>query len=661
MSIFKKNPGGSAAEAQAEAQREEGSALDAETLMRKFDKESNTRIWEGTPAIIVRIIVVAFSLYCIWSTLFSVAALEKRLTMFMALVTIMGYLTYPASRHHVRHNYIPWYDFVLMAVGAGCFLFFCLKYDSLVKVLTSASKMTPTFTIIGIVGLLCLMELCRRCVGIPILCVAGVLLVYTFSTGMGVERVLYTLFYTTGGVLGTPVQVCAKYIVVFIIFGAFLERTGIAEFFIKLANSLVGGFSGGPAKVAVISSALCGMVSGSSVGNTVTTGSVTIPMMKETGYKPEFAGAVEAAASTGGQIMPPIMGAAAFLMAEYMNVTYAEVALRAILPAVLYFTGIFVAVHLEAKKLGLKGIPRNELPKFSKLLSKIYLLLPLVVLVWLVTTGTRTMAYSATIAILVAIVVSIIDRDDPITFGRILEALEAGGKGTITVAVACSMAGVISGCITATGLASKMISAVVSISSSVTVIDPTMVALFLTMICCIILGMGVPTTANYCIMASTCAPILITIGVPKIAAHFFVFFFGIVADITPPVALAAYAGAAIAKGNPMKTGVNATKLAIGAFIVPYIFCMNPAMLLIDVSALSIIQIVITSFLGIFGVAAAINGHLLRRMHPITRIAAAAGGLLMMDPTLITDIIGLVLLGGVFAWQYFSRKKAAAAV
>ena len=660
MSIFKKNPGGSAAEAQAEAQREEGSALDAETLMRKFDKESNTRIWEGTPAIIVRIIVVAFSLYCIWSTLFSVAALEKRLTMFMALVTIMGYLTYPASRHHVRHNYIPWYDFVLMAVGAGCFLFFCLKYDSLVKVLTSASKMTPTFTIIGIVGLLCLMELCRRCVGVPILCVAGVLLVYTFSTGMGVERVLYTLFYTTGGVLGTPVQVCAKYIVVFIIFGAFLERTGIAEFFIKLANSLVGGFSGGPAKVAVISSALCGMVSGSSVGNTVTTGSVTIPMMKETGYKPEFAGAVEAAASTGGQIMPPIMGAAAFLMAEYMNVTYAEVALRAILPAVLYFTGIFVAVHLEAKKLGLKGIPRNELPKFSKLLSKIYLLLPLVVLVWLVTTGTRTMAYSATIAILVAIVVSIIDRDDPITFGRILEALEAGGKGTITVAVACSMAGVISGCITATGLASKMISAVVSISSSVTVIDPTMVALFLTMICCIILGMGVPTTANYCIMASTCAPILITIGVPKIAAHFFVFYFGIVADITPPVALAAYAGAAIAKGNPMKTGVNATKLAIGAFIVPYIFCMNPAMLLIDVSALSIIQIVITSFLGIFGVAAAINGHLLRRMHPITRIAAAAGGLLMMDPTLITDIIGLVLLGGVFAWQYFSRKKAAAA-
>ena len=678
MSLFKKKDP-TAPEAPADEIKVDGSAAfgefetvsaaEVDEVMKKYDRESNTRIWTGVPKRVIQFIMALFSLYCIYSTLWSNASLEVRLMIFLGCVTIMGFLYYPMSKHHVRENYIPWFDWIIMIVGAACFFYYAFNFDAIIKVLTSASKMTPTLTVIGIIGILSLVELCRRCVGIPILCVAGALLVYTFwsmlSKGMDLERVLgrviYTLFYGTGGVIGTPINVCAKFIVVFIVFGAFLERTGIAKFFIDLANKVAGASSGGPAKVAVISSALCGMVSGSSVGNTVTTGSVTIPMMKETGYKPEFAGAVEAAASTGGQIMPPIMGAAAFLMAEYMNVTYAEVALRAILPAVLYFTGIFVAVHLEAKKLGLKGIPRNELPKFSKLLSKIYLLLPLVVLVWLVTTGTRTMAYSATIAILVAIVVSIIDRDDPITFGRILEALEAGGKGTITVAVACSMAGVISGCITATGLASKMISAVVSISSSVTVIDPTMVALFLTMICCIILGMGVPTTANYCIMASTCAPILITIGVPKIAAHFFVFYFGIVADITPPVALAAYAGAAIAKGNPMKTGVNATKLAIGAFIVPYIFCMNPAMLLIDVSALSIIQIVITSFLGIFGVAAAINGHLLRRMHPITRIAAAAGGLLMMDPTLITDIIGLVLLGGVFAWQYFSRKKAAAAV
>ena len=637
-----------------------GSAKDVEDLMRKYDKESNTRIWEGTPAVIVRMVMVFFSLYCIWSTLFSVAALEKRLTAFLALLVIMGYLIYPASKHHVRHNYIPWYDYVIMVVGASCFLYYYFSYDSLVMVLTSFSRMNTLQVAIAIVGLLTLMELCRRCVGLPILFVAGALLVYTFfsKVGMsiGIKGVMYKLFYTTNGIMGTPVQVCAKYIVVFIIFGAFLERTGIAAFFIDLANSLVGRFSGGPAKVAVISSALCGMVSGSSVGNTVTTGSVTIPMMKKTGYKGEFAGAVEAAASTGGQIMPPIMGAAAFLMAEYMNVTYAEVALRAILPAALYFAGIFIAVHLEAKKLGLKGISKDQLPVFRQLIKKVYLLLPLVVLVALVTTNTRTMQFSASIAILVTIAVNLFDKDNRISLNKILEALEAGGKGTITVAVACAMAGVIAGCITATGLASKLIGMVIALSNSVPFISPTLVALFLTMICCIILGMGVPTTANYCIMASTCAPILITIGVPKMAAHFFVFYFGIVADITPPVALAAYAGSAIAKSNPMKTGINASKLAIGAFVVPYIFCMNPAMLLIDVTAFKVVQIIVTSLIGIFGVAAAMNGFLFRKISWPVRIIICVAGLMMMDPTVITDIVGIIFMVIVLSYQYLAAKK-----
>ena len=638
-----------------------GSAKDVEDLMRKYDKESNTRIWEGTPAVIVRMVMVFFSLYCIWSTLFSVAALEKRLTAFLALLVIMGYLIYPASKHHVRHNYIPWYDYVIMVLGAACFLYYYFSYDSLVTVLTSFSRMNTLQVVIAIVGLLTLMELCRRCVGLPILFVAGALLLYTFfsKVGMsiGVKGIMYKLFYTTNGIMGTPVQVCAKYIVVFIIFGAFLERTGIAAFFIDLANSLVGRFSGGPAKVAVISSALCGMVSGSSVGNTVTTGSVTIPMMKKTGYKGEFAGAVEAAASTGGQIMPPIMGAAAFLMAEYMNVTYAEVALRAILPAALYFVGIFIAVHLEAKKLGLKGISKDQLPVFRQLIKKVYLLLPLVVLVALVTTNTRTMQFSASIAILVTIAVNLFDKDNRISLNKILEALEAGGKGTITVAVACAMAGVIAGCITATGLASKLIGMVIALSNSVPFISPTLVALFLTMICCIILGMGVPTTANYCIMASTCAPILITIGVPKMAAHFFVFYFGIVADITPPVALAAYAGSAIAKSNPMKTGINASKLAIGAFVVPYIFCMNPAMLLIDVTAFKVIQIIVTSLIGIFGVAAAMNGFLFQKLSWPARIVICVAGLMMMDPTVITDIVGIVLMALVLTFQFLATRKA----
>lgn len=353
--------------------------------------------------------------------------------------------------------------------------------------------------------------------------------------------------------------------------------------------------------------------------------------------------------------MPPIMGAAAFLMAEYMGITYAEVALRAILPAVLYFTGIFMAVHLEARKLGLKGIPRNELPVMRNLVKKIYLLLPLVVLVALVTSGKRTMQFSASLAILFTIVVNLFDRDNRINLAKILEALEAGGKGTITVAVACSMAGIIAGCITCTGLASKLISAVVSVSTQIGFINPVFIAMVLTMICCIILGMGVPTTANYCIMATTCAPILIAMGVPKIPAHFFVFYFGIVADITPPVALAAYAGSAIAKSNPMKTGITATKLAIAAFIVPYIFCLNPAMLFIDTGVLEVIQICITSLFGIFGVAAALSGQMVRELKWPLRIVVCIAGLLMMDPDPTTDIIGIGMYAAVVAYQYFSNR------
>ena len=651
----------------------------AEDIMRQFDRESATRIWVGIPQRVVRYVMSVFSLYCIWSTLFSTADLPIRLSAFLGLIIIMGFLTYPASKHHVKPNSMPWYDVVIMVAGAACFFYFCLNYNHLVMTVTSASKMTTMHILIGIVGVLCLAELCRRCVGIPILCVAAALLIYTFASGQNLARVIYTLFYGTSGVMATPVQVCLKFIAVFIIFGAFLERTGIASFFIDLANCVAGASSGGPAKVAVISSALCGMVSGSSVGNTVTTGSVTIPMMKKTGYRPEFAAAVEAAASTGGQIMPPIMGAAAFLMAEYMDVKYGQVALWAILPAVLYFAGIFMSVHLEAKKLGLQGIPRSELPRFRILVRSIYLLLPLVILVWLVSANIRSLQWSASIAIILSIIVSLpvlfieskkeateTGKKMPVIAGKrlfdlIINSLEAGGRGCITVAVACSMAGIIAGCITVTGLASRLISGVIAISSSIS--SPMLgilIALFLTMLCCIVLGMGVPTTANYCIMASTCAPILITIGIPKIAAHFFVFYFGIVADITPPVALAAYAGSAIAKSDPMKTGVNATKLAIAAFIIPYVFSLEPGLLLMNEGFLNAVLSIATSAIGMFGVAMGLEGFFRGRIHWILRIVTIVGGLLLIYPGLVTDLIGVICVGGVIAIQLLTGKKRAAA-
>ena len=650
-------------------------AADVDAVMRKYDRESNTRVWEGVPKIIVSCVLAAFSLFCIYMTLFANVLPQMRLTSFMGLIIVMGFLTYPARKGKVRVNYMPWYDVVLLVAGAAAFFYYCFNANTILNMRLAQKLRDPALITFGVIGILVLAELCRRSVGLPILCVATFFIIYTFTTGKTFSQVSYELFYGDSGILTTPVNVCSKYIVVFIIFGAFLERTGISDFFIGLANSVAGSSAGGPAKVAVISSALCGMVSGSSVGNTVTTGSITIPMMKKTGYQPNFAGAVEAAASTGGQIMPPIMGAAAFLMSDYLGVPYSNIIVRAILPAILYFLGIFIAVHLEAKKLGLKGISRDQLPRVRSMIKDSYLLLPLIILIYLVCSNTRTMQFSASVAILVAIAVGIINnivthvrsgnggsvlgaavgREGGFTPAKILEALEAGGRSCISVAVACGLAGIVTGCITMTGLASKILSTIVNIANG-----NLLLGLLLTMICCIILGMGVPTTANYCIMASTCAPILIQMGIPAVAAHFFVFYFVIVADITPPVALAAYAGSAIAKGDPMKTGVTATRLAIAAFIIPYVFAMSPSLLFIDTVWYEVILIVITAFIGMTGIASALSGYLLKPMNAVERVIAIAGGLALIVPGVSTDLIGITLVGVVVVLQFIGKKRAAAA-
>ena len=608
---------------------------EAEQILRKFDRESNARIWEGVPKIIVRAIMAVFSVYCIGMTLFSTALPEIRLTLFLGCIVIIGFLVYPANKKKVRTNYIPWYDILLMIIGAACFFYFAFNALPIIKL---GTRIDEVMIVIGIVGILVVAELCRRSVGLPIIFVVAALLVYAFyffvvDRGMdlmlALRTVVYRMFYTTNGIIGTPINVCYTYIVLFIIFGAFLERTGIAGFFISFANRIAGWSSGGAAKVAVISSALCG----SSVGNTVTTGSVTIPMMKKTGYKPEFAGAVEAASSTGGQIMPPIMGAAAFLMAEYMGIPYIEVAAKAIIPALLYFTGIFLAVHLEAKKLQLEGIPRAELPKWSYLGKNCYLVIPLVLLVWLVASGARTMAVSAAISILGAFVIGFInffvtgvkERSEGQTVGNVFvdslkvalatgyDALIAGARSCVSVAVACAMAGLIAGCITVTGLAGTLINAIVNFAG-----DATMIGLVLTMLCCIILGMGVPTTANYCIMASTCAPILIQLGIPAFTA---------------------------------------SKIAIAAFIVPYIFAFNPIMLLDGMSNWwEIIIPIITSLVGLFGIAAGLNGNLFERIPMLLRIVLIAGGLALMVPESITDVIGIAIIVAVFVIQYGMARK-----
>ena len=645
MALFKKNR---AAESQE--------PMDIDAVMKKFDRESNTRIWEGKPKIVVSCLLAIFSLFCLYVTLFASWLEELRLTSFVAFIIMLGYLVFPARKGVQKVNHMPWYDVAAMILGTGAFLYYTINAMTIIK---QGSNFEWYQIIIGVIGILSLIEVCRRSVGLPIVIVAGCFIVYALIWGVGnpsfwgkLNYITHYLFYSKEGIMSTPINVCSKFIVVFIIFGAFLERTGIADFFIKISNSIVGGFSGGPAKVAVVASALEGMVSGSSVANTVGSGSVTIPLMKRTGYKPEFAAAAEASASTGGQIMPPIMGAAAFLMADYVGVPYSNIVVRAILPAILYFAGVFITVHLEAKKEGLRGLTKDELPRLLPLLKKSYLLLPLIILIYLVGTSQKSIQYAAAIAIVIAIVVSLFNKENRITPKRIWEALAAGGQGAITVAAACGVAGIIAGTITMTGLANILINGIVALAG-----NQVIVALFLTMLCCIVLGMGVPTTANYCIMAATCAPILVRMGVPQIAAHFFVFYFGIVADLTPPVALAAYAGAAIAQANPMKTAVTSTKLAIGAFIVPYIFALNPAMLFVDTTAWEIISISITSLVGMFALSAALEGYLLHGMPWYQRIMSAVGGLLLIYPGLVTDAVGLGLVAIVVVLQLVVRKKS----
>lgn len=629
--------------------------IDLDSVMKKYDLESNTRHWTGKYEKILKTLLALFSLYCIYVTLFATFLEEIRLTTFLGMIVLLGYLLYPGKKGVQKENHMPLGDIILMVLGSASYFYYSANA---VDIINQGTRFNWWQILIGIVAIISLFELARRCVGLPILIVATFFIIYALAYGLTnpeflgrVKYLVRNLFYTKEGIFSTPINVASKFIVVFIIFGAFLEKTGISQFFIDLANGIAGRFAGGPAKVAVISSALCGMVSGSSVGNTVTTGSVTIPMMKKTGYEADFAGAVEASASTGGQIMPPIMGAAAFLMADFVGVPYSDIIKRAILPAVLYFTGIFISVHLEAKRLNLKGIEKEKLPHMKDLLKRTYLLLPLVALVVWVSGNYMTMQKAASLAILLSIGVSIIDKKTRMYPTKIVDALAQGAQSSITVATACGIAGIIAGSITMTGLANELINGIVALAG-----DRLIIALVLTMVCCIILGMGVPTTANYCIMAATTAPILIRMGVPVLASHFFVFYFGIVADITPPVALAAYAGSAIADSNPMKTAVNASKLAIAVFIVPYIFAYSPSMLLIDTNALEVVRISITSLIGIFGVAAGLEGYLFTDMKMINRLAIIFGGLMLIHPGSMTDLTGSLIVIGSLVYNYQISKK-----
>lgn len=653
-------------------------------MMKELDREQSYRehkCWRQYITVFISVIFVLFQLYATLSG--AITAQVLRAT-HLAFVQLLAFLLFPPTKHSPR-NTLPWYDIVLGLIGAACWLYIVVNFDSLVR---RSGNNTPLDVAIGIVGILVLFESCRRIVGLPIMIIAGSFIVFAFAgkylpgflhhRGYSLQRVVCHLFYNTEGIMGTPIGACSTFIFLFILFGALLEKTGIGHFFIDVCNALAGGASGGPAKVAVLSSALLGTVSGSSVSNTVGSGSFTIPMMKKLGYKGEFAGAVEAAASTGGQIMPPIMGAAAFLMAESLGLPYITIVKAAIVPAILYFTGIFITVHLEAKKLGLKGLPKEQLPRFMPLLlKKGYMILPLVVIIYFLCAG-KTAVFAALMGIIACVLVGFGVSVSDLAHGRkpsfggkdIVEIMCTAARNIISVAIACGMAGIIIGIVTLTGLGLRLGNGLVMLAHG-----KLLLTLVFTMIASIILGMGAPTTANYLITSTITAGAIISLGIEPLAAHMFAFYFGIIADVTPPVALAAIAGAAIAKAKPMKTALNATKLAIGAFIIPYMFVYNSKMLMINASALSVVMIIVTAILGMFGISVALEGYgfnntgffynsgkrktTIIAFDAVERLLFAVAGILCVIPEAKTDIIGVSLLAILIAYQLILKKVRSA--
>ncbi|MBQ3862683.1 MAG: TRAP transporter permease, partial [Schwartzia sp.] len=553
-------------------------------------------------------------------------------------------------------------DYILAFLGAAAPAYIFIEYQQLV--LRAGTVTTMDFAV-GAVGLLLVIEATRRVVGIPMLVVVTAFLAYAFAgpympgmlahRGLTPQQLIGHLFFTTEGIFGIPLGVSSTFIFLFILFGAYLESTGLGRFFIDLANAIAGWASGGPAKVAVLSSGLMGTVSGSSVANVVGTGSFTIPMMKKLGYDKEFAGAVEAAASTGGQLMPPVMGAAAFLMAEFVGVPYIDVVKAAIIPAVLYFAGVWLGVHFEAKRKNLKGVPREELPKASVILKERgHLAIPLVVIIYLLVSGYTPMR-AALFAIVLSIAASSLRASTRMKPMEVVKGLENGARNILGVLVACASAGIIIGVVTKTGVGLKLASALLELSGGMLL--PTM---FFTMITALLLGMGVPTTANYVITSTIAAPALVQMGIPVLAAHMFVFYFGIIADVTPPVALAAYAGSAISGGNPLMTGVNASKLAIAAFIIPYVFVLNPVVLMVDATPLALVQTLVTAVIGMIAVSSSLIGFLANDMRMVERLILFAAGIMMIIPGGVTDAAGLAILVACIVFQK-RRKNAEAAV
>ena len=639
-------------------------------LLQKYDPESNTRDLSGIIKHVVFFGLLAFSLFQLYTAIFGqyTAYIQRSVHLGFALSLI--FILFPLRRRKGARHKVAWYDYIFALLSIGVGAYWPIMYDDLVF---RIGRVTELDLIVGILAVILTLEATRRAVGMPITVIGILFLTYGFfgpyfpgfmrHRGQDLESLIQLMFYTTDGILGTPIGVSATFIFTFLLFGSFLVKTGVGQYFNDLAVSLAGNLTGGPAKVAIFSSALQGTISGSSVANVVTSGSYTIPMMKKLGYKKEFAGGVEAAASTGGQLMPPIMGAAAFLMVEFIGgVTYWEIAKAAAIPALLYFTGVWIMTHFEAKRIGLKGLSPEEMPDRKAVLKKIYLLTPILAIILFLLVGIPTMQ-AALYGILLTIFVSAFNKETRLGFKDIIHALVDGARTALAVAAATATAGIIVGVVVKTGLGLSLANGLVSASGG-----NVLLTLFFTMLAAIVLGMGSPTTANYVITSTIAAPAIITLlmvdepagaAVPivvALSAHLFVFYFGIIADITPPVALAAFAASGISDGEPIRTGFNAAKLAIAAFIIPYMFVLSPELLMIDTTWTQLIWVLITAITGMIAIGAGLIGYWYRKLNWLERIITFVTGIALIYPEGFTDLIGAAVFIVLFVIQWMSRDK-----
>lgn len=628
-----------------------------EKILQKVDREASTRKLSGIQRWIVYIIGVGWSVFQVYTGAFGLLPAQLQRSIHLAFAFALAYLLYPARRSKASSR-LEWYNWLVGGFAVYVGLYMATNYT---RIMEAGGDYSKTDYVFAGLGILLTLEAARRVVGLPITIIALCFLIYAYlgpyfpgflaHRGYSLERIASHMYLTTEGILGIPLGVAATFIYVFVLFGSFREKTGLGQLFIDISNAVAGWASGGPAKMAVVTSALEGTVSGSSVANTVESGSLTIPMMKKLGYRPEFAAAVEASSSTGGQIMPPIMGAAAFIMAEFLNMPYLDIAKAAAIPACLYFFGVFMEVHFEAKRCKLRGLSRDELPRFGQVMrERGHLFFPLIAIITFLSAG-FTPLYAALMGLAVCVLAGALRKSTRMSLREIADAFELGARNAVGVALACASAGIIIGVVTLTGLGLKLANGLVDLAGG-----NLLLTLFFTMITSLILGMGAPTTANYIITSTIAAPAVILLGVHPLAAHMFVFYFGIVADITPPVALAAYAGSGIAKSDPMKTGITSTKLAIGAFLVPYIFVYNPSMLMVGTTALGLIQTLITSCCGMTGIGASMIGFFMAPMSWWERVLFFGAGLLLIDPATTTDAAGLGLLAAGTLYQWHKKRK-----